>query len=154
MFIKIPSWLVYSTDSLQLTYKYVPSLSFPSLSNHILQSCLILGSPTLLWTGRSPCRLLSPSAWVLLTLPPTELSSAALALWFLSTQSSLYILSIEHSHVWFFIISNVFMCSHLIGITGLSAAWEQRLYIVFPRTPPMVLSLRWLPWSVLDSLIN
>lgn len=58
-------------------------------------------------------------------------SSLAISL----TQSSLYVLSIEHSHVWFFIISNVLVCSHLIGITGLLAAWEQRLYIVFPRTP-------------------
>lgn len=75
------------------------SLSCPIsklLANHILHSCLILGSITLLWTERFLFPLFSPSpeahspfeVWLNFYLPPIELSWATPMLWLLSTQSS------------------------------------------------------------------
>lgn len=126
------------------------------LSNHMLHSCLILGSIILLWPEGSLFLLSSSSAWSPFTLQNLAqflfpsyrvLLGHSNLLIPLHTELFYYIFySLSTSHVWFFIICNVFVCSHLIGLIGLSAAWQQRLCFYVSSSHGgflMVASLKW-----------
>lgn len=108
------------------------SLSCPIsklLANSVLHSCLILGSITLLWAERFLCPLFLPwSPFILWSLSqflsPSYGALGSLQHSDFSPQGALplYILPIENSSTWFFIIGNIFVCSHCIGAIDLSAA--------------------------------
>lgn len=107
-------------------------LNFFSLSNHILHSCLVLGTPTLLCTERSPSPLSSPSTWVLFALqsltqflPPSYRTLAGHSSLVISLRTELFdciFYPSSTSHVWFLLLV-MFLCAHIL-LVSLGCQWS------------------------------